>query len=203
VDLSYLNIGGTFYYLCSVLDGCSRAILAHDIRPSMKEADAELVIQRAREAYPFARPRVITDNGPQFVARDFREFIRLWQTRHVFCSPYYPQSNGKLKRYHRTLKEESIRPKTPLTLSDAKRIVADFIAHYNSTRLHSSIGYIAPLDRHTTILAARDKKLEAARETRKLKTPTTTRPCSLTPNAKKVIHGEPAQRHFHTAKDCE
>jgi len=173
VDFSYLNIGGTFYYLCSVLDGCSRAILAWDIRPQMKEADAEIVIQRAREAYPHARPRIITDNGPQFVARDFKEFIRLWQTSHVFCSPYYPQSNGKLERYHRTLKEQAIRPKTPLCLEDAKRIVAAFIEHYNSTRLHSAIGYIAPNDRlagcHKIIFAARDKKLEAARETRKLK----------------------------------
>jgi putative transposase len=173
VDFSHLNIGGTFYYLCSVLDGCSRAILSWDIRAQMKEADAEIVIQRAREAYPLARPRIITDNGPQFVARDFREFIRLWQTSHVFCSPYYPQSNGKLERYHRTLKEQAIRPKTPLCLKEAKRIVADFIDHYNSTRLHSAIGYIAPNDRlagrHKTIFTARDKKLEAARETRKIK----------------------------------
>lgn len=173
VDFSYVNIGGTFYYLCSVLDGCSRAILSHDIRPQMKEADAELVIQRAREAFPHARPRIITDNGPQFVAKDFKEFIRLWQTTHVFTSPHYPQSNGKLERYHRTLKEAAIRPKTPLCLEDAKRVVADFIEHYNNLRLHSAIGYIAPADRlrghHTDIFAARDKKLESAREQRKIK----------------------------------
>ena len=173
IDFSYINIGGTFYYLCSVLDGCSRAILAWDIRPQMKEADAEIVIQRAREAHPHARPRIITDNGPQFVAKDFKEFIRLWQTTHVFTSPHYPQSNGKLERYHRTLKEQAIRPKTPLCLEDAKRVVADFIEHYNTTRLHSAIGYIAPADRiasrHTDIFAARDKKLEAARENRKIK----------------------------------
>lgn len=173
VDFSYVNIGGTFYYLCSVLDGCSRAILAWDIRPQMKEADAEIVIQQAREAYPQARPRIITDNGPQFVARDFKEFIRLWQTTHVFCSPHYPQSNGKRERYHRTLKEQAIRPKTPLCLEDAKRVVAGFIAHYNNTRLHSAIGYITPADRlaghHTHIFAARDKKLETARENRRMK----------------------------------
>jgi len=173
VDFSYLNIGGTFYYLCSVLDGCSRAILAWDIRPQMKEADAELVIQRAREAYPEARPRIITDNGAQFVAKDFKEFIRLWQTSHVFTSPHYPQSNGKLERYHRTLKEQAIRPKTPLSLEDAKRIVGEFIEHYNQTRLHSAIGYIVPADRlrgaHTAIFAARDKKLENARAQRKIK----------------------------------
>jgi len=171
VDFSYLNIGGTFYYLCSVLDGCSRALLAWDIRPQMKEADAELVIQRARETHPQARPRLITDNGPQFVAKDFKEFIRLWQTSHVFTSPHYPQSNGKLERYHRTLKEQAIRPKTPLSLADAKRVVADFILHYNQIRLHSAIGYITPADRlaghHLNIFAARDKKLETARQQRR------------------------------------
>ena len=173
VDFSYVNLGGTFYYLCSVLDGASRAILAWDLRPQMKESDAEIVIQRAREAFPGTKPRIITDNGPQFIAKDFKEFIRLWQTTHVFCSPHYPQSNGKLERYHRTLKEQAIRPKTPLTLDDAKRVIGDFIEHYNSVRLHAGIGYIAPWDRlagrHTAIFAARDKKLEVARETRRIK----------------------------------
>jgi putative transposase len=173
VDFSHVNLGGTFYYLCSVLDGASRALLAWDIRPQMREADAEIVIQRAREAYPGVRPRIISDNGPQFIAKDFKEFIRLWQTTHVFCSPYYPQSNGKLERYHRTLKEQAIRPKTPLTLEDARRVVGDFIDHYNHIRLHSAIGYIAPMDRlagcHHLIFAARDKKLEIAREARRIK----------------------------------
>lgn len=173
VDFSYVNIGGTFYYLCSVLDGCTRAIVAWDIREQMKESDAEIVLQRAREAYPEARPRIISDNGSQFTAKDFKEFIRVWQTTHVFCSPHYPQSNGKLERFHRTLKEQAIRPKTPLTLEDAKRITGEFIDHYNHVRLHSALGYIAPMDRmkerHKEIHANRDKKLETAREMRKIK----------------------------------
>lgn len=177
-DFSYVNIGGTFYYLCSVLDGCSRAIVAWDIRPQMQEADAEIVLQMAREAHPEAKPRVISDRGAQFVCRDFQTFIRLWQTSHVLTSPHYPQSNGKLERFHRTLKEQAIRPKTPLTLEDAKRIVGEFIDHYNTTRLHSALGYITPTDRlagrHTAIFAARDQKLETAREARKLKRQQTT-----------------------------
>lgn len=83
------------------------------------------------------------------------------------------RANGKLERYHRTLKEQAIRPKTPLTLEDAKRVVGDFIYHYNHIRLHSAIGYIAPMDRlagrHLTIFADRDKKLETAREARRIK----------------------------------
>ena len=97
IDFYHVNVGGTFYDLCSVLDGCSRAIVHWEIREAMKEADAELVLQRAREKHPGARPRIISDNGPQFVAKDFKGYIRLWQTTHVLTSPHYPQSNGKLE----------------------------------------------------------------------------------------------------------
>ena len=83
IDFSFINIAVTFYYLCSVLDGCSRFVVAWDIRLSMQEADAEIVLQRAREKFPQARPRIISDQGSQFVARDCKEFIRLWQTSHV------------------------------------------------------------------------------------------------------------------------
>ena len=140
IDFSYVNVGGTFYYLCSILDGCSRWIVHWEIREAMKEADAELVLQRAREKFPQARPQIISDNGPQFVAKDFKEFLRQWQTTHVLTSPHYPQSNGKLERYHRTLKEQAIRPKTPLTLEDARRVVGEFVEHYNTVRLHSALG---------------------------------------------------------------
>ena len=171
IDFSYVNVGGTFYYLCSILDGCSRSIVHWEIREAMKEADAEIVLQRAREKHPQARPQIISDNGPQFVAKDFKEFLRLWQTTHVFTSPHYPQSNGKLERYHRTLKEQAIRPKTPLSLEDARRVVAEFVEHYNTVRLHSALGYVTPKDRlegrHREIYAARDRKLEAARERRR------------------------------------
>src|SRR6266446_6660811 len=77
VDVSYLNIAGTFYYLCSVLDGCSRFIVHWEIRESMKEEEIEQIIQRARERFPNVTPRIISDNGPQFVAKDFKAFVRV------------------------------------------------------------------------------------------------------------------------------
>ena len=171
VDIAYLNICGTFYYLCSVLDGFSRYLVHWEIRESMTERDVEIVVQRAREEFPEARPRVITDNGPQFVAKDFKEFIRLCGMTHVRTSPYYPQSNGKLERYHRTAKAECIRPGVPLSLADARQLVGRFVARYNDERLHSGIGYIAPKDklegRAEAIFAERDAKLAAAREARR------------------------------------
>ena len=102
IDVSYINICGTFYYLCSVLDGCSRYIVDWEIGEQMKETDIEILLQRAREKYPHARPRIISDNGPQFIAKDFKEFIRVSGMTHVRTSPYYPQSNGKIERWHKS-----------------------------------------------------------------------------------------------------
>ena len=88
--MSYINISGTFYYLCSILDGCSRYIVNWDLPESMTEADIEVIMQRAKELHPEAKPRIISDNGPQFIAKDFKEFIRISGMTHVRTSPYYP-----------------------------------------------------------------------------------------------------------------
>jgi transposase InsO family protein len=137
IDVSYINISGTFYYLCSVLDGYSRFIVHWDLRESMTEADIEIILQGAKEKYPEAKPRIISDNGPQFIARDFKEFIRISGMTHVRTSPYYPQSNGKLERWHKSLKSECIRPGTPLTPEDARRLIQQYVERYNTVRLHS------------------------------------------------------------------
>jgi len=187
IDVSYLNILGTFYYLCSVLDGYSRYIVHWEIRESMTEADIETILQRAREKNPEARPRIISDNGPQFIAKDFKEFIRVSGMSHVRTSPYYPQSNGKIERWHQSLKTECIRSNCLLSLSDARQVVLNFVEYYNTRRLHSAIGYITPNDklegREKQIFAARDNKLAKAREARKHRR-----------RAAKVIIKEPADQ---------
>jgi len=170
VDISYINITGTFYYLCSLLDGCSRSIVHWDIRESMKETDIEIIMERAKELYPKAKPRIISDNGPQFIAKDFKEFIRISGMTHVRTSPYYPQSNGKIERWHKSLKSECIRLGTPLSLDDARHLIERYVDYYNNVRLHSAIGYVTPKDklkgREQEIFADRDRKLEKSREQR-------------------------------------
>lgn len=127
----------------------------------------ETIVQRALEKYPGNKPRIISDNGPQFIAKDFKQFIRLAGITHVRTSPYYPQSNGKLERWHGTLNKEEFRNKTPQNIEDARRVVGDFVTHYNEVRLHSSLGYITPYDKLAgkaqDIYDNRDRKLEAAR----------------------------------------
>jgi transposase InsO family protein len=171
VDVSYLNLDGTFYYLCSLLDGFSRSIVHWEIRESMKEADVETIVQRALEKHPGAKPRIISDNGPQFIAKDFKQFVRLAGITHVRTSPYYPQSNGKLERWHGTLKGERFRRAAPETLDEARRVVASFVTHYNEVRLHSALGYLTPADKlaglEQAIFAERDRKLEVARQRRR------------------------------------
>jgi transposase InsO family protein len=94
---------------------------------------------------------------------------------HVRTSPYYLQSNGKIERWHRTLKSECIRPGTPLSVDDAARLIEGYVRRYNEVRLHSVIGYITPADklasRDKEIFAERDRKLEetqAARQARRV-----------------------------------
>ena len=170
-DISYLNLGGTFYYLCSFLDGASRAVVHWEIRESMTEADVECILERAKERYPDARPRIISDNGPQYIAKDFKAFIRISGMTHVRTAPYYPQSNGKTERWHKTIKSDALRPASPTSLEEARRLMERFIEYYNGVRLHSAIGYIAPLDfmdgKATQIWSERDRKLEQARKLRR------------------------------------
>ena len=129
-----------------------------------------MIVLRAKEKTGATNTRIISDNGPQFIAHDFKQFIRLINFMHVRTSPYYPQSNGKLERWHQTLKQDAIRPKTPLSVEDAESCVADFVEHYNNGRLHSAISYITPADmlngNAEKIFAERTEKLQAARAKR-------------------------------------
>jgi transposase InsO family protein len=101
--VSYIDSSRTFYYLCSILDGCSRYVVNRDLQVSMTEADIEVVLERAKELYAEVRPRP-SPNRPQFIAKDFKEFIRISGMAHVRTPPYYPRSNCKIERWHKSLK---------------------------------------------------------------------------------------------------
>lgn len=171
MDISNVKIHGVFYFLICVLDGFSRSIVHWDIRKEMKDADIGIVQEGAREKYPNASPRYITDNGSQFTSKDFKQFISDNGLTHWTTSPYYPQSNGKLERFHRSIKDECIKKKCPLSIQDAQRIIGRYVEYYNYERLHSSIGYVTPNDKLTgrdiDIKKEREQKLEARRAERK------------------------------------
>lgn len=171
VDIKYVNFRGTFLFLISVFDGYSRTILHHELRLSMQEFDVELTIQRALEKYPHARPRIISDNGSQFIAKDFAEFLRIRSLEHVRTSVAHPQSNGKRERFHRTVSEECLQTSRFINLEDARRLIAKYIEYYNTKRLHSSLYYITPEDflagRVSERLAEREAKYATARRHRR------------------------------------
>jgi putative transposase len=157
-DITFIKIKSIFYYLILALDGYSRFIVSWNLLPTMTEADVELVIQKALDSFPTASPRVISDNGSQFTAKEFKSFLNQVNLTHVTTSPYYPQSNGKLERCNKTIKQ-FLKTTCILDLDDGKNLLNSFIRYYNYERLHSAIGYVTPHDR----LAGNDFKIKLAR----------------------------------------
>jgi transposase InsO family protein len=170
IDISYVNVLGTFMFLVAIIDGYSRFIVHHELRAAMEEKDVELVVQRALDRFPSQRPRVISDRGTQFIAKDFKKFIRYAGLSHTFTSVGYPQSNGKIERFFRTVKSSCIRRQSFLSIEDARKQVSEYVCYYNQKRLHSSISYVTPFDkligRDKKIIETRERKLEKARELR-------------------------------------
>lgn len=167
IDIKYVNFRGTFLFLISIIDGYSRYIVHHELRMNMQEYDVEITVQRALEKYPCAKPRLITDNGSQFISKDFAEYLKQAGLQHTRTSIAYPQSNGKIERYHRTIHEECLMKKSLIDLDDARKQIAGFIEYYNTKRLHSSLFYLTPDDflngRITEKLDQRNIKLQLAK----------------------------------------
>jgi len=166
IDFSYIRVCGIYYYFISVLDGYSRKILSWMLSQSMEGLWAEIIVAQAMEKHPHANPRIITDNGSQFISKDFRELTRLLEIDHVFTSPGHPQSNGKLERFHRTLKSEHVRTSAYFNYEDAKERIGKWIEYYNGNRLHAALYYLPPDDVFNGLkenrLAERRNKMYAA-----------------------------------------
>ncbi|MEW6003652.1 MAG: DDE-type integrase/transposase/recombinase [Nitrospirota bacterium] len=166
IDIKYINFKGTFLFLISVMDGYSRYIVHHELRANMSEYDVEITVQRAKEKYLDVSPRIISDNGGQFISKDFRQFIRFLELTHVKTSIAYPQANGKLERFHRSLSIECLNTNSFITIEDAREIIAKYIDYYNRVRLHSAIFYLSPEDfllgRQKERIAQREQKLQQA-----------------------------------------
>jgi putative transposase len=169
-DIKYVNFQGTFLFFISVIDGYCRYMVHHELRMSMQEFDVQITLQRALEKYPGYRPRIISDNGSQFISRDFTGYLRELGLQHVRTAVAYPQSNGKIERYHRTLEEECLKKKSFINLEDARRQIQGYVDYYNTKRLHSSLYYLTPEDfllgRVDEKLKIRERKLKEAKENR-------------------------------------
>jgi putative transposase len=171
IDISYVNVQGSFLFMISILDGYSRMVIHHELRTRMQQYDVQITLERAREKYPDASPRLISDNGKQFKAKELKEYLRVCGLKQVYTSPHYPQSNGKIERFHRTLKSEAVRKQSYLSIDDARRQIASYIEYYNNKRLHSAIYYLTPVEmfegKAEKRLRERQQKLDMAAQNRK------------------------------------
>lgn len=166
IDFTYIHVGDTLCFLVTVIDGWSRCILASYLSEKIDSASAQIAIEMAHEKYPEARPRIISDNGKQFTGKEFVTLLGIHGFTYARTSPYYPQSNGKIERWHKSLKLECVRCKAMATFEHAAEIIAAYVAHYNFVRLHSAIGFIAPMSmlngERNKIFEERKRKLEEA-----------------------------------------
>jgi len=166
-DASYFFIvGWGYYYLISVLDDYSRMILAWQVQSSMSSPDIIEVVQQAVEftgqpTVPVEPgPPLLTDNGPGFLGKALEDFLELRAMKHIKASPYHPQTNGKLERYHRTAKAK-VNLFVYYSLEDLSEAIASFVDYYNHRRYHEALGNVTPADvyygRRETILARREE----------------------------------------------
>lgn len=168
-DLMYLRVGDGWYFLVTVLDAYSRYVVHCELLATMTAADVRYVIQHALEVTG-AHPRVVTDNGTQFRAAEFKDLVRRFGVEHIRIRTYHPESNGLVERFHRSTRE-ALGDEALRTLERARALVSEWVQHYNETRLHAGLGYLPPAEYYRGQPAARrrerQEKLERGRSERR------------------------------------
>lgn len=167
-DLMYLRIQDSWYFLVTVLDAYSRYVVHWELLSTMAASDVQLVIQHALETTG-ATPDVVTDNGSQFTAKEFKELVRRFAFKHIRIRWYHPESNGTVERFHRSTRE-ALGDEALRNLGQAREVIAGWVRHYNEERLHAALGYLPPAEYYRgnpeARQAERHAKLEKARKER-------------------------------------
>ena len=151
-DASYFRVSGWgYYYMVTVMDDYSRSILAWKLQGDMTSASLIQVVQLAIDTTGMTevpledRTRLLSDNGSGYVSRAFRDYLNLVGIRHIRAAPYHPQTNGKLERYHQSIKQEvnQVPYEVP---SDLEVAIAGFVDYYNNRRYHKALSNVTPDD---------------------------------------------------------
>jgi transposase InsO family protein len=170
-DIAYIKIAGVFYFLIMLLDGYSRYLLGWDLMTDMLGSSVEDFIAKMKEKFPFAKPKLIHDNGGQFISHDFKKLVTSLEIQSVHTRRNHPQTNGKIERMNGTVKNEAIRPNAPASYQEAWEILNEYSYTYNHQRLHAGIDYLRPADlffgRRERVLKERSRKITTARQIRR------------------------------------
>jgi putative transposase len=171
IDLMYLWVGGRWYFLVTLLDSYSRYIVHWELALTMRADEVAEITARALEQVHRKRPRIIRDNGSQFVAKECREVMRHFEVEEIPIRVRHPESNGRIERYHRSVREEAFGDTEVGDLYQARDLLAEWVRYYNDERLHSALEYLRPVDYYLgkpqALLARRKTKLREAAARRK------------------------------------
>ena len=165
-DFTYFKIiGWGWYYLATILDDYSRYILSWKLFPTMSAGDVMGVLDMALDntgvdkVNVSHRPRLLSDNGPCYLSSELKDYLDDRGMDHTRGAPYHPQTQGKIERYHRTMKNV-VKLQNYYVLSELEVEIGMFVDYYNNERYHESLDNVTPADmyhgRRITILNERD-----------------------------------------------
>jgi len=151
-DFTYFRvIGWGWYYLSTVLDDYSRYILSWKLFTSMGASDVKETLDMAidwtgvDQVKVRHRPRLLSDNGPCYISQELKDYLEKQRMDHSRGAPYHPQTQGKIERYHRSMKNV-VKLDNYYLPGDLERAIAEWVYHYNHQRLHESLDNVTPAD---------------------------------------------------------
>lgn len=148
-DFTYLKIiGWGWYYLSTIMDDYRRYIIAWELCTRMKAADVRNSLQMALEATGLTKeqaPKLLSDNGSCYISQEFKAFVEDMGIQHVRGAPAHPQTQGKIERYHRTMKNV-IKLDNYYSPQQLKNAITEFLVYYNTMRCHESLQNVTSED---------------------------------------------------------
>jgi transposase InsO family protein len=166
-DFTYFKIiGWGWYYLATVLDDFSRYIIAWKLYSSMNAEDVKDLLEEALRKTGVThvrvrhKPRLLSDNGSCYISEELAKYLHKIGMKHTRGRPYHPMTQGKIERYHRSLKNV-VNLDHYFFPGELEAAIARFVEHYNNQRYHESLGNVTPADvysgRHREIFTRRDQ----------------------------------------------
>jgi len=168
-DFTYFKIiAWGWYFLSTVLDDYSRYIISWELCNTMETDDVKRSIDRSLEEAGLSEdemPRLLTDNGPCYISKEFSNYLNEKNMGLVHGAPYHPQTQGKIERYHRTMKNV-VKLENYYSPDELRARLAEFVDYYNNHRYHESLGNVTPAD----VYFGRAKQIQHQRREIKIKT---------------------------------